>query len=215
MQRKVFKLMATLGLAAAAFVSSAATAEASFVLRLTSGATVITIDDATDAAPNNGAVNYAGDINGFTVNILGGLSEPATTDPIMNLTYQIFRTGGSGDLLIELTDSNYSFLPSSLGTTFNTTAESGTVRYSAYYDSASAEFSTANAIVVNGSSPLDVVGGGPGGPGSLYFRVNMVGATGTNSGDASIYNAPEPTTMALFGMALLGLGGAVRRRFTA
>jgi len=213
MQRKVFKLMATLGVAAAVFVSSASSAEAAFSLRLTAdGGPTTTVTD----ADGDGIVSFTGLLGNFSVAVTTGTSEPFQFDPYLSLAYNVaVRAGvtGTHSFLIELSDSDYSSLSNSLTTVFNTASESGAVVYSAYWDAPSATFGTTN-LIATGGSPLVGASAGPGGAGTLTMNVQITGAVArvANSGDAQIA-APEPATMGLFGLALFGLGGIARRRF--
>jgi hypothetical protein len=169
--------------------------------------------------------NMAGDVNGapgaITVITAAGSVELATTypfigspaDPVLNVTYNF----GAADFAALVTPYVYA-------------AEVGfTGQGSAYFEAdASNGGGTATAYAGAGAfTPPGVIGDIIGGPCAMdcsdtgiapaapyYLAIGLAvtaGAGGGASGDATI-TVPEPASMALFGLGLLGVGVMSRRR---
>lgn len=227
------KSLATLGLAAAMFVSSAASTEAAFKLRISSDANndgdyldlnesfTITDDGAGDGLPGfPGALLFSGTVGDYELNVETATSTSPSGNPLLTLTSTNNNPAGvPGDLKIELTDTGYN-LPGGVTALLNGTSLFGNLSFLAY--TGIGEFSLLNPI----GAAQNAVGAGvfaygtsqsaavPAGHDSLTFVVNITGGTdGTTQFDISV--TPEPATMGLFGLALLGLGGAIRRRFVS
>jgi len=210
-------------------------ANASLVLTLddltTVGIDVIVVDNAdggigtvtgkgvsnfADGSATFGVVNYNGVVGTWTVNISTGVSDPVIADSLDLNSVNV--SGGVGSLQIMLTDTGYTSpttgLLSEIGGTTN-----GTVTASQSFDPNNAEFGIGTTInqgpFVGGafsdtqgaSFPLAL------GPYSLTetVTINHTAAGQITSFDYSS-SVPEPASLGMLGLGLVGLGFAARRR---
>lgn len=231
MQMKVLRLLATLGLGAAVFAGGGTRAEAA----------VISFDQVVDG----GFLSYGGNIGdpiigsairfdviddgtlflncvGCTMNFTSGgsTSEGAITTEFgaggsFTISGQAFSAGadgirGTADDVLEASGVlvSGSFTPSALidgGTvlTFNGFGiDTKNQDLLDFFGITATDFTFASTAISATYA---------GDPRAGFAGVAVEDADFTNTAVAS----PEPATMSLFGLALLGLGGAVRRRFTA
>jgi hypothetical protein len=205
-------------LAAAISAMTASDAQAAQMLRLTQGASSVQITDGGvgDSNPFAGAITFIGSVGSYFLNVSTGVSKPvlgSAANPHMDLAS--LNMSGSGMLTIEHTDTDFvgtgPFAMHIGGTT------NGSVSYAAYFDSTNAAFGTGSAIDSLGPFGGPAFAGSGGGGNAVitpYSLTQVVTLTHTGFGISS-FDAeliPEPATLALFGLGLIGVGAATSRR---
>lgn len=174
---------------------------------------------------NDGVVAYVGTIAGssFTnVNILAGQSKPTlgtSALPKMDVSFS-GTSSGSGALWIAFSDTGFTTtLPASSAFSASNNSDFS-INISDYYSSTNAL--NARTTQCNGTLTIANIGTGTGSctvAGSSPFsitqviKLNPTGAGQLASIDSRI-SVPEPGTLALFGIGLIGLG-LLRRKITA
>ena len=192
------------------------------------GAPAITCADgaACDSNPNAGIVTFSQSLGDFWINISTGLSKPVLTggNPLMDLnTVNIQVTGGAHTLVIAFADTGFDIYGGRFGLEYGgvLSGADASVEYSAYYDKDNTLFGQGTLIGEGGSAAGAFSGYIAGGwsPNDLYSVTEILtlktgGGLTVFSGDFEV-NVPEPGTLALLGLALLGFAVAYRRRVPA
>lgn len=193
------------------------------------GGAAITCADgaACDTNAAAGVVTFSQSLGDFTVNVTTGLSKPILTGggaPLMDLnTVNVQIWGGPHTLQIAFSDTGFDIYGGRITTDYGGTL-SGTgasMEYSAYYDAGNTLFGQ-GTLIGSGSSGTGAFSGSADGgwsPNAPYSVAEILtlttgGGMSVFSGDFSV-NVPEPGTLALVGLALLGFAAVYRRRVPA
>lgn len=176
-----------------------------------------------DFNPDVGAVSFFGSIGDFSLNVTTGLAKPFSVHPqLMDLfSLDVLKAGSTAHTLsIMFTETGFTdvgWINGAFGGTLSGPVGS-TVTARGYSDATNTLFGTGTALGSIGA--FGAPGGfgtssyaqGAGGPYSLTqeIYISMAGA-GSFSGDYEL-TIPEPSALALTGVALLALGVAGRRR---
>lgn len=208
---------------ATAFASvTAPRAEAAQMLTLTSGSTSVTIQDnqAGDLNPLAGAITFMGSVGAFNrLNISTGVSKPilgSAANPWMDLNSLNISSNGGGTLVIDHFDDGFTGLTNfsmGIGGSAGVGAGGGNLTYSAYFNQG------AGNVLIDTLGPFSGVFAGTGGGGpttlapySLTQRVTIFHGPSTVASSFNASLIPEPATLALFGLGLIGVGVATNRR---
>jgi hypothetical protein len=216
-----FKILAAL----IAVLTVPVSANATLALKISDGTTTITVEDGGSGDANSavGAVTYIGAIGNWYSNVSTGIV--GGTNPSFVIDFNSINTSSSaGALTLQfsetgLTLGGYGSIPMSGGIGGTTT---GTVSYALYADATNALFGHQQTVFSGGSlsgtpsfsqdnsGSADLTGSF-----SLtqWVQIAHTGA-GSTSFDFQVDPIPEPGTLALLSLGLLGAGIVSRRRKT-
>jgi hypothetical protein len=204
--------------AVALMLGTTETSHASLILSLSDGTTTSTVSSTSGIAFFNGV------IGAFDANVTTGVSKPlvgSAFQPVLDLgSLNVTAPGSGGTLTIELTDTDFigsggiaQFL-NTVGGTFS----KGSGIFSTYLDCGNAPFGQSTSLT------SQTVSGNPAtGTASTYATTcnghySLTQVTVLTLPGAAIYSGDsdlivtEPTTIVLFGVGLIGLGLALRRK---
>ena len=197
-------------------------------LRLSSGATEVTIIDgqAGDMNPAAGAITFVGPIGDWNINVSTGLGEPVLPAATMDLnSVHTSSAGTASTLQILLTQIHNSIIYPGWAMEFGGTSTNvSSISYSAYVDDDDRPFFTTSQIGSTigpfSSSPFQGVASGPVSVSDLYSLTQVLSITGNGSpgafnmfsADAELSPVPEPASLLLFGSGLSGAAAWARRK---
>lgn len=232
---KFNKTIASMAAAAALLAASVSAQAATFQARISDGInSLLVIDNGVgDIDATVGSIGFAG-VNVFGDWQLNFVTGASVYDPLqMHLNAQFtanssaFEVGDSRILTVELTQTGLSSGPGSSNVSVYAYGGGSAIgsnvvgSWAAFADDADADAAAAfgTGVAVHTSSGFESTAGGVSTPltglysGTLRAVFDVSGSSGLSSGSLDLsMKVPEPGTIALAGLALLGLGVARRRK---
>ena len=208
--------------AAALAMAALPNVHAAAVLQLSDGTTTVNCADGAlcDLNPITGAVTYLGGVGAFAFNVSTGYGDLLSPTNLIDIN-SVNVSSGSGTLTISFSDTGYTHYGVIAGAWGGTFSGTGSVSAYAWADTTNALFGHGALLGSLGPMSGPVFGttfsapGPTSGPYSLTQEV-VITARGpiAYSGDFEL-KVPEPSALALSGIALLALGAARRRKQVA
>lgn len=197
-------------------------------IKLDDGLTSVTIVDngAGDTDTTVGSLVYSGSIGNFTMNFTVGWTKPiygSGSLPKMHLhTLHMTSTGG-GTMTVSMTETGFGPVASGISGFYTGIGgmTGGTVTLNSYFDTCNIPFAQTTALGSLGPFTGPIFSGGITSntlPASNPFSLTMVSTvthtagSQTTSFNAEINPVPEPGTILLLGICLLGLGIVSRKK---
>lgn len=219
---KFSKFLAPIAVAAASLFA-ASSSQAAFILTIAGSGTTTVVDNGVgDLAGTSGAIAWFGIIDGYSVSFASGT---AADDPFnLHLTATVSGNGNAlNALTFSLTKTDITAAPGL--TSVNGGGGSygivpgGSYSWASYVDASNTAFGTATQVASlsgagysSGVATLDL---SPAYSSTLIATFDFSGASTIGQFTASTdfgTNVPEPASIALVGLALLGAGVASRRK---
>lgn len=173
---------------------------------------------ANDQSSLPGVIAFSGDMGGLSVGTTTGLNRNAADDPRnqleLNVSFVRVPAGSAGGTVdFMLTDTDFDIGPSTATATYNGSTIGGFFNFDFYGDSSNGEFVNGFEIFSTGGAGLtgvfdeSVTESAPS-VGSLTIggraELRSITETGGFAANVSLVPIPEPTTMVLLALALLG-----------
>jgi len=219
----MMQLKGLVGLAACGlFVMMAPSAHATIELTLNDGlGHLVDVSDggAGDSCVAANCVTFNGSVGDWNINVDTGTDGLASSPNVMDLSFNAHHAASStaSTLTIELSDTG--FTGTGVATEIGGTQNSGGTTTFRVWDGTN-KFDTTNPVIALETftgSPFSMAGGGatPGASHSLteILTITFGTAAGQATGDAALAPVPEPSSIVLFGVVLLGCTTFLKRRF--
>jgi hypothetical protein len=232
MMRRKFSGLIVAMMAFACIVGTSAKADAAFVATICNDIGCLGGDDITvldngagDTSGIVGAISFSTSAFGYTFLVNTSQSKPtlgSASEPQLDLTYTATSGAAGGTVFLYASDTDFIGAHSYLLTLGGTNSGgSGTVTGRAWGGTTNTalQFSGANLLCSTGALSGSTIEGECSGllspsvnPYSLTIGVAITRTSaGTSTGDLNL-QVPEPASMTLFGLGMLGFGIATRRR---